>query len=113
MFYSLYINGKELPLNEEKLKENYKNFVERIIAIPINQLHSEENKESRFGLREMGFTVRKCLSEKEQKDDKEFWCSFWRSLPDNEPCEEEKYDDIEYNIINNYNNSIQGEKKIR
>ena len=87
LFYNLYIKGKDFPVEEKELKENYKNFVERVIAIPINQLHSEENKESRFGLREMGETVMQCLSEK--KKDDIFYDSFINSLPKDELCKEE------------------------
>ena len=88
LFYNLYIKGKDFPVKEEELKENYKKFVERVIAIPINQLYSEESNESRFGLIEMGETVKQCLSE--NKKDDNFYKSFINSLPKDELCKEEE-----------------------
>lgn len=108
LFYNLYVKGKELPLNEEKLKGNYKNFVERIIAIPINQLYSEENNESRFGLHEMGNAIIQCLSEEKKNDDNEFLKTFYLSLPGDKFCEEDN--DIKNNIINSENDSSEEEK---
>lgn len=106
LFYNLYVWGKEFPLNEldeKELKENYKNFKERVIAIPINQLYSEENNESRFGLCEMGNAVIQCLSEEKQKDIY-FSNSFMDSLPENEFCDKD-YGGIEDNGINSDENS--------
>lgn len=88
LFYNLYIRGKDFPVEEEELKRNYKKFVERVIAIPINQLYSEENNESRFGLCKMGEAVKQCLSEKRQDDI--FYDLFIKSLPGDTLCEEEE-----------------------
>ena len=98
LFYNLYVRGNEFPAKEENISSYFKKFMERIIAIPINQIHSEEDNESRFGLETMGKTIIKLF--KQQKCvDEDFKKAFIKSLPANKHCkndiEEEKEEEEE------------------